>query len=71
MSLSKQVVKDIVLLYDWVWETGIDCENCDYKYLVREPHGEVTRHCAVEDTMYECPVVDNAILETRVGGSKQ
>ncbi len=71
MSLSKQVVKEIILLYDWVWETGIDCENCAYKKLVHEPHGEVTRHCTVEDTIDECPVVENAILESRVGGSKQ
>ena len=70
MSLSKQVVAQIVKLYDTVFDEGYDCEYCDYKKLVHEPHGEVTRHCAVEDTMYECPVVDNAILETRVGGSK-
>ena len=70
MSLSKQVVKDIILLYDSVWETGIDCENCDYKYLVREPHGEVTRHCAVSNCIDECPVLENVILESRVGGSK-
>ena len=71
MSLSKQVVAQIVELYDTVFDEGYDCEYCDYKKLVREPHGEVTRHCAMEHYIDECPVVELAIEENRVGGSKQ
>jgi len=71
MSLSKQLVAQIVELYDTVFDEGYDCEYCDYKKLVREPHGEVTRHCAMEHYIDECPVVELAIEENRIGGSKQ
>jgi len=70
MSLSEQAVEQIIKLYDSVWETGYDCEDCEYKKLVHEPHGEVTRHCAMEHYIDECPVVEYAIEENRVGGSK-
>ena len=71
MSLSKQLVTQIVELYDTVFDEGYDCEYCDYKKLVREPHGEVTRHCSVENYIDECPVIENVILESRVGGTKK
>jgi hypothetical protein len=70
MSLSKQVVAQIVKLYDTVFDEGYDCEYCDYKKLIHEPHGEVTRHCSVSNYIDECPVIENVILESRVGGSK-
>ena len=70
MSLSKKIITQIIELYDTVFDEGYDCEDCDYKKLVHEPHGEVTRHCAVSNYIDECPVIENVILESRVGGSK-
>ena len=68
--LINEVKEKIEDLYDYVWATGIDCENCEYMKLVDEPHGEVTRHCAMENYPLECPVVENAIQETSLGGTK-
>ena len=67
--LINEVKEKIEDLYDYVWATGIDCENCEYMKLVDEPHGEVTRHCAMENYPLECPVVEYAIEENRIGGN--
>jgi len=69
ISRADSVMEQIIKLYDWVWATGIDCEDCEYMKLVDEPHGEVTRHCAMENYPLECPVVENAIQETSLGGN--
>ena len=66
-----EIKEKIIELYDYVWETGYNCEDCEYKKLIHEPHGEVTRHCAMEHYIDECPVVELAIEENRIGGSKQ
>ena len=70
ISRADSVMEQIIKLYDYVWATGIDCEDCEYMKLVDEPHGEVTRHCAMENYIDECPVVENAIQETSLGGTK-
>ena len=65
-------VKDkLIELYDYVWETGYDCEDCEYKKLVHEPHGEITRHCRLENNPFDCPVVEDAIDSNKIGGTKQ
>ena len=71
MMITNEVKDKLILLYEWVWETGYDCSECKHKVLVHEPHGEVTRHCRLEDNPFDCPVVKNAIEENRVGGTKQ
>tara|TARA_R100001530_G_scaffold109208_2_gene76655 strand:+ start:433 stop:639 length:207 start_codon:yes stop_codon:yes gene_type:complete len=68
--MINEVKEKIEDLYDYVWATGYDCEDCEYKKLVHEPHGEVTRHCSMENYPLECPVVENAIQETSLGGTK-
>ena len=68
--LINEVKEKIIDFYDYVWELGIDCEDCPHKYLIDEPHGEVTRHCSMENYPLECPVVENAIQETSLGGTK-
>ena len=69
ISRADSVMEQIIKLYDYVWELGIDCEDCEYMQLVDEPHGEVTRHCAKEIYLDECPVVEYAIEENRIGGN--
>ena len=49
--------EDIVTVYEQVFDEGYDCEDCEYKKLIHEPHGEVTRHCAMEHYIQECPVI--------------
>jgi len=68
--LINEVKEKIEDLYDWVWATGYDCEECPNKTLVHEPHGEVTRHCNVENSYMECPVVEDVILGNRIVGNK-
>jgi hypothetical protein len=46
-------------IYDDTFDTGYHCDMCEYKVLVDEPHGEVTRHCYQE--AHECPIVENAM----------
>jgi len=50
--------EEIVELWEQTFNDGYDCEDCEYKKLITEPHGEVTRHCAVEHYIDECPTVD-------------
>ena len=49
---------EIVTLYEQVFDEGYDCEDCEYKKLIQEPHGEVTRHCTMEHNIEECPAVE-------------
>ena len=53
--------EEIVEMYEQTFDDGYDCEDCEYKKLIDEPHGEVTRHCLVALCIEECPVVDNHI----------
>ena len=62
--------EEIVELWEQTFNDGYDCEWCEYCKLIHEPHGEVTRHCSMENYPLECPVVENAIQETRLGGTK-
>jgi len=50
--------EEIVELWEQTFNDGYDCEDCEYKKLITEPHGEVTRHCAKEHYIDECPTVD-------------
>ena len=50
--------EDIVTVFEQVFDEGYDCEDCEYKKLIHEPHGEVTRHCAMEHYIQECPVIE-------------
>tara|TARA_Y100001951_G_scaffold88514_1_gene80158 strand:- start:50 stop:280 length:231 start_codon:yes stop_codon:yes gene_type:complete len=53
--------EEIVEMYEQTFDDGYDCEDCEYKKLIDEPHGEVTRHCLMEHNIEECPVVDNHV----------
>ena len=50
--------EDIITVFEQVFDEGYDCEDCEYKKLIHEPHGEVTRHCAMEHYIQECPVIE-------------
>ena len=50
--------EEIVELWEQTFNDGYDCEDCEYKKLIDEPHGEVTRHCLMEHNIEECPVVE-------------
>jgi hypothetical protein len=52
-------------IYDDTFDTGYHCDSCEYKYVVDEPHGEVTRHCSQANYPEECPIVENAIDNNR------
>ena len=53
-------------IYDDTFDTGYYCDSCEYKYVVDEPHGEVTRHCSQANYPEECPIVENAIDESGI-----
>ena len=50
--------EEIVEVYEQTFDEGYDCEDCEYKKLIHEPHGEVTRHCSMEHYIQECPVIE-------------
>jgi len=65
--MISEVKEKLIDLYDYVWDTGYECSECKHKILVHEPHGEVTRHCRLEDNPFDCPVIEDVIDRSRVG----
>ena len=50
--------EEIVELWEQTYDEGYACGDCEYIKLINEPHGEVTRHCAMEHDIEQCPVVE-------------
>ena len=50
--------EEIVELWEQTYEERYACGDCEYIKLIDEPHGEVTRHCAMEHDIEQCPVVE-------------
>ena len=50
--------EEIVELWEQTYDEGYACHDCEYIKLIDEPNGEVTRHCAMEHDIEQCPVVE-------------
>tara|TARA_R110002167_G_C12230936_1_gene609821 strand:- start:124 stop:327 length:204 start_codon:yes stop_codon:yes gene_type:complete len=53
MELSEHELE----VWDKIYHYGIFCEDCQYKSVIIEPHGEATRTCLAEEQgcRDECP----------------
>jgi hypothetical protein len=44
-------------IWEQTYDDGYHCEDCKFKYVINEPHGDKTRLCSCEDAIQKCPAV--------------
>ena len=45
-------------IWEQTYDDGYHCEDCKFKYVINEPHGETLRFCSAEDSISDCPEVE-------------